>query len=173
MYNKLFKKHYLTKIFTLALPKKKKSNPTCYYLCKYFVQYTPYGNINIFIKEIYRIFSILLLFYKKNFLFICSNNIFLYTFLTNEKLKIKSLKNTSQYKKNFNRASSTVFLYNYTYNKKLFAQIKDEKILTVGFIDYHNQPNSTDYTVLLDNKFFSSIFLFHFILKKFIYHVKN
>ena len=39
-------------------------------------------------------------------------------------------------------------------------------MITIGFLDFHNQPNSTDYTLLLEAKFFSSIFLFHFILKK-------
>jgi len=92
MYNKLFKKYYLTKIFTIALPKKKKSNSACYYLCKYFIKQTPYSNIHIFIKEIYRLFSILLSLHKKNFLFICSNNIYIYNFITYQKVKTVSSK---------------------------------------------------------------------------------
>ena len=70
MYNNLIKKYYLLKIFTLALPNKKKSNQACYYLCKYFILNTPYSNILCFIKEIYRLLPLLLSSNKKKFIFI-------------------------------------------------------------------------------------------------------
>jgi hypothetical protein len=59
------------------------------------------------------------------------------------------------------------------HNKKIYSCFKDNKTFTIGFLDFYNQPNSTDFTLLLETQFFSSIFLFHFILKKFLYNVKN
>lgn len=174
MYNLLIKKYYLTKIFTLCLPKKKKSNKACFYLCKYFIKNTPYANIDLFVKETSRLLNIILSLTKKNFLFICSNNIFLYNFMQKKKIKVLLVSNFSKFQKQEKlNVISSVFFYNYTYNKKIYALIKNQKKLTIGFIDFFNQPNGTDYTLLLETKFFSSIFLFHFLLKKFIYNANN
>lgn len=174
MYNLLTKKYYLKKIFVLSLPKNRKSNITCFFMCKYTVKNTPYSNISLLLKEISRLFSTIMSLDKKNFLFVCSNAIYLYNFTKINKLNVKIINNFSSFrnKKLFLNFSSA-FLYNIKYNKKIIVNLKDKKILTVGFINFYNQPKITDFTLLLETKFFSSIFLFHFILKKLIYNAKN
>jgi hypothetical protein len=66
-----------------------------------------------------------------------------------------------------------VIMYNMSYANKIVFFFKEWKLPSIGFINFHNQPNISDYTLLLEAQFFSSIFLFHFILKKLIYNVKN
>ena len=87
MYNKLLKKYYLSKNFTLALPKNKNINQASFYLCKYLIKNTPYANLNNFIKEIAKLLPILT-FNKKYFLFIGSNNLYLYNFQKNTNFNI-------------------------------------------------------------------------------------
>ena len=48
---------------------------------------------------------------------------------------------------------------------KFLANFKEQKLPSIGFINFHNQTNILDYTLLLEIRFFSSIFMFHFILK--------
>lgn len=105
----------------------------------------------------------------------CSNNLFLYNFIKHKKLQVIKLKKNLTFiqKEYIDKNLSCIFLYNFTHNNKLISHIKDQKIITVGFIGCYNHPKNTDYTLLLEGKFFSSIFLFHFILKKLINHVKN
>ena len=77
MYNKIIKKYYLYKIFTLAIPKKKGINSANYFLCKYIMQNTPYGNFSAFIKEIYNLITLFIPnSNQKKILFICANKIF-------------------------------------------------------------------------------------------------
>lgn len=68
----------------------------------------------------------------------------------------------------FKNKISFVVLYNVNVNNKQVSLFKEKKIPSIGFIDFHGQPNLSDYTLLLEAKSFSSIFLFHFILKKII-----
>ena len=174
MYNLLIKKYYLKKIFILCLPKTKTINISCFFLCKYLIKNTPYINIFVFLKEISKIFSIILYLKKKNFFFICSNFIYIYNFVKIHKLNITLIKNIFffQQKKSILNYSS-VFLYNLKYDQKFLVQLKDKKIITTSFINFQNQAKITDFTLLLETRFFSSIFLFHFILKKFISNAKK
>jgi len=93
MYNLLIKKYYLKKIFILCLPKEKTSNISCFFACKYFIKNTPYSNISLLIKEISRLISIIFSLNKKNFLFLCSNAIYLYNFTKIHKVNINIMDN--------------------------------------------------------------------------------
>ena len=178
MYNKVLKKYYLYKLFSLALPQKKGINKSCYYFCKYLIKTTPYGDLNRFLREVHRFANIALNATNKKVLFICSNKIFVfYNFKRHNKpprlvflyWKTFFLFNFKLVKGN----SSFVIWYNLSYSNKILALLKDQKVLSLGFINFHNQPNSTDYTLLLEARFFSSIFLFHFILKKLTLYATN
>jgi len=77
MYNKLIKKYYLYKLFTLSIPKKKGCNQACFLLCRYFIKNTPYGNIQFLIKEIYKMLSIFAsTFRTTKLVFFCSYKLF-------------------------------------------------------------------------------------------------
>lgn len=168
MYNKLIKKHYLYKLFTLSLPKKNRSNSVCFFLCSYFIKNTPYGNIKVFIQEIYRVLGLWLnTSSKKNILFICMSKIFFINFISLNKKQIDYINYNDSLFFCKNKISFVV-LYNVNVNNKHVSLFKEKKIPSIGFIDFHGQPNLSDYTLLLEAKSFSSIFLFHFILKKII-----
>lgn len=177
MYNKILKKYNIFKIFTLSLPKKNGSMAATYYLIKYFVKGTPYGNINVFIKEVSKLTC---LFYnlpnEKELFFVCSNKIFFYNIKNSHKnLNCVFWKhiNFSLLRYNIKKASIALW-YSLSHTSKIIAYLKNKKVLTIGFIEGHNQPKSTDFTFLLNTQSFSSIFIFHFILKKFIFfNVKN
>jgi hypothetical protein len=82
MYNKILKKYSLLKLITLVLPKKKGINAASHYLCKYLIKNTPYANIQIFIKEINKIVTVIInSSFKKSLIFVCSKKIFLYNYI--------------------------------------------------------------------------------------------
>ena len=178
MYKKLIKKYFLFKICIFLLPKKKRVNVSCYFFCKYLIQSTPYTDSSSFLQEIFRLFNMIFnLCYLKCFLFICSNKIFLV-----ENLNLRKKRNWKFLhwhnigiiqEANFFSKLSLVIWYDAIFTTKCTAFLKKQKILSIGFLDFNSQPNITDYTLLLETKFFSSIFLFHFLLKKFLIHVKS
>lgn len=174
MYNKLLKRKTLYKIFILIMPKKKKNTISSYYLCKYFIKTTPYGKFSIFLSEINKIMNIFLINLKIfKLLFVCSHKIF-FLKKKNKKLIFLNIKKDLMfnYKQNF-KILSFIFLYNINYSSKFISFFKDQKFPLIGFIDFHHQPNLIDYTILLESRFFSSIYFFHFLLKKYLYNVKN
>lgn len=178
MYKKVIKKYSLYKLFIWALPKTVLPNKACYYLCKYLIKLTPYGSLIMFLQEIKRILNILLQFSaRKEFIFICSDKIYLLEVgrlkLRNRVMNLTSTNLTFLAKELPVTISSAVIWYNLNYNTKLLGFLKGRKLLTLGFINFHNFPNIADYILLLENRFFSSIFLFHFFLKKFINYDKQ
>lgn len=167
MYNKLIKKFYILKIFSLNIPVTiyniRKTN---YYLCKYIALNTPYANIFVFLKELNKI---LLLSENtcnlKKLLIFCSDKIFF------KNLK-KNKKKSSVIRKKINNINITnkkfcfFVLFNNNYTFKQIAFIKNKKIPSIGFINYNGISQITDYTLLLENKYFASVFFFNFVIKK-------
>jgi len=147
----------------------------CFLLCKYFVKNTPFCDIQLLIKEIYKVLSIYtnVLLIKK-LLFFCSNKIFFLNslFMCQKQLTYIDLKNLSLIKKKYTLEKiGVVIFYNLSYVNKLASFFKDLKILSIGFIDFHNQPNLTDYTIFLEVKSFSSLFFISFYIKKKYYYM--
>lgn len=163
MHKKLIKKFYLLKLFTVCLPYKKSIRKNNYFLCKYIAMKTPYSDINKFLKEIYKLFFIQKHLKYNNLIFSCYNKIF------SKNIKTISKKFIDNKKLNYivsNRKISFYLLFNIKYTTKQISFIKDKKIPIIGFININNIAQLTDYVLLLENKYFASLFLFKYIIKK-------
>lgn len=64
-------------------------------------------------------------------------------------------------------------MYNVIPTTKLLYLIKDLKLLSIGFMNYHIHMNFIDYVFPIDSSSFTNIYFFHFTLKKFLNNVKN
>lgn len=171
MYNKLIQKYYIIKLFGLFIPKTTSINKVSFYLCKYTINKTPYGNIECFIKELYKILSVFKLnSYTKNVLFLCTNKIYNQNIKSLAKINpldnINNNNNNIMGKKFSLKKISFIIMCDTNYNLKKIAFFKDQKIPSIGFTNLTTQPNITDFTLLLECRFFSSIFFLHFLLKK-------
>jgi len=170
MYYKIIKKYYLYKIFSLSLPSKKNSNQPCYLLCKYFSQKIPCLNISLLIKELQKLLSLSMhSLPAKRLLFFCAEKVFFLNsiFLQQKQLTYIEYKNLSLVeKKCIIKKIVFVIFYNLNITNVIAAFFKDQKIPSIGFLDFHNQPKIADYTIAFEIKSFASLFLFHFILKK-------
>lgn len=90
MYNKLVKKYYLYKLFTISLPNKKFCNPTYYTMCTHLIQTNPFLNLRFLLHEFYKIIQIFQLqLNKNNIIFFGSEKIFFLksNFLINKKVQ--------------------------------------------------------------------------------------
>lgn len=88
MYNKVVKKYYLYKIFTISLPIKKFCNPTYYLMCTHLIQTIPFLNLRFLLNEFYKlIYLFKLQLNKNNIIFFGSEKIFFLksNFLINNK----------------------------------------------------------------------------------------
>jgi hypothetical protein len=130
MYNKIIRKHYLIKLFILAIPKKKRSNFNCYFLCKYFIQNTPYSNIDGFIKEMHKISNILLnsCLNQKKVLFLCTEKFFFLDFINFKQNKFTYINKKNIFlsnKKFFDNKLAFVIMYNMSYANKIVFFFKE------------------------------------------------
>lgn len=77
LYNKVVKKYYLYKIFTITLPIKKYCNPTYYLMCTHLIQTTPLLNLHFLLNEFSKlVYLFKLQLNKNNILFLGSEKIF-------------------------------------------------------------------------------------------------
>lgn len=77
MYNKLIKKYYLYKIFTISLPVKKRCNPTYYLMCTHLIQKTPFLDLRFLLNEFSKLIYIFKLqLHKNNIIFFGTEKIF-------------------------------------------------------------------------------------------------
>ena len=53
------------------------------------------------------------------------------------------------------------------------AFLKDKKIPSIGFHNFNGLSTLTDYTLLLESKYFASVFLINYVIKKLTYNVIN
>lgn len=166
MYNRIIKKFYIIKLFSFSLPQSKYVRKNSFYLCKFFLKQTPYGNILVFIKELQKI-----LFINNNtfefqkMLFLCSNRIYF------KNINCKSYKMNKVFKKTnkilpSNKIISFFILCSNSYTYRQISFLKDKKIPSIGFLNYNNIPNITDYTLLLESKYFASVFLLNYFINK-------
>lgn len=171
MYNKLIKKFYILKLFSISTPTNSNIRKNNYFLCKYIALNTPYANVLVFLKELNKILFINKKSYAlKKLLFFCSNKIFLKC-LNKEKLNIIYRKINNQ--NITNKKFSFFILFTNNYTSRQIAYIKDKKIPSIGLTNFNSLPQITDYTLLLNNKYFASIFFLNFIIKKLINNVFN
>lgn len=166
MYNKLFKKYYLYKICSIYVPKYKTVIKSSFYLGKYISSNSFYTNINEFSKELSKFISIFFYLTSTNnkLAFVCTNKIFYKS--------LQSFKNCDNWQivheKNIIHIKKLCFLIMYTnvYKFSLISDFKNKKIISVGLLNYQNLTNLTDYTLLLNNKYFANVYILHFLLKK-------
>lgn len=164
MHNKLLKKFYILRLFTVCLPRKKIYIKNNYFLCKYIALKTPYSDINKFIKEIYKLFFIQKeLKFNRNLIFSCCNKTFCKSLKPINKEFVYNKKNTNVIS---NTKTSFYLLCNDKYTTKQISFIKDKKIPIIGFINMNNIAQLTDYVLLLENQYFASLFLFKYVIKK-------